>query len=79
MLRCVHYAELVLFECVEILGLCLTVTLPTLFPTDLIEALAEKDDEGENGPIEGIIDFLAHCVEIQSEDLIDHHAQLFLL
>ena len=79
MLRCVHYAEWVLFKCVKILGLCLTVTLPTLLPTNLIEALAKKDDEGENGSIECIIDFLAHCVEIQGEDLINHHAQLLLL
>ena len=51
-LRCVYYAEWALFECVKVLGLCLCVALPSLLPSDLIEALPEKDDEGENGPIE---------------------------
>ena len=51
-LCCVHYAEWVLFECVKVLWLCLSVAFPTFLPSDLIKALPEKDDEGENGPIE---------------------------
>ena len=52
MLSRVHYAERVLFECVKILGLSLSVALPTFLPANLIKALPEKDDEGENCPIE---------------------------
>ena len=79
--RGVCEAELrfVFLHLIEILLLCLLIAFTALFPADLVEALTEEDHKGEDSAIKGIIDLLAHSVEVEGKDLIDLHAELLLL
>lgn len=62
MLCSVYEAELVLFKLIELFGLGLLITLPSLLPSNFVETLSKEDDEGQHCAIEGIVDLLAHCV-----------------
>ena len=74
--------ELVVLRGLRQLGLLLEedlVALHPLLPADLVEALSEEDDVGEDGLVEHLVGLARRPVQIQREDFVDQHIHLVVV
>mmetsp|Transcript_39602 Transcript_39602/g.60591 ORF Transcript_39602/g.60591 Transcript_39602/m.60591 type:complete len:348 (-) Transcript_39602:10-1053(-) len=72
----VHLAEQVVLDLGLHLGVVLQhdlLALDFLAPAVLVQALAEENHIGEHGLVVGLVDAVAHAVQVQGEDLVHQH------